>query len=161
MKAKAKKRVVLRKKHTKSTKPKPLVSKLRAVNIKSKNRIKANKKRNKIAKQIVSKKTARKKDGKFVKGHKNISPGRPQGTCRTEELDQAIREVQSEPRRKNWLKSLIRRSYKDTTLAVAILNRKFPVLKQVELTQKYTGGYAALTPAEACKKMDLATMGKK
>ena len=45
----------------------------------------------------------------------------------------AIREVEAE-KGKLWLKSLIKKSYDDTQLAVALLGRLFPQMKAIEMS---------------------------
>ncbi|KKM98893.1 hypothetical protein LCGC14_1153310 [marine sediment metagenome] len=49
--------------------------------------------------------------------------------------------------------------YKDNTLAVALLKKIMPDVKQIEVIKKYEGGYADMTPAEAAAQMDAATTG--
>jgi len=75
------------------------------------------------------------KNGKFAKGHSGNPNGKPKGTKNTYSivlLTKAIAEVQKEPKNKNWLKHLIRESYTDHTLAIAILRKLMPDLKSVE-----------------------------
>ena len=42
---------------------------------------------------------------------------------------------------------------------VALMRKILPDMKQVEVMRKYEGGFADMTPAEACKQMDKATIG--
>jgi len=44
---------------------------------------------------------------------------------------------------------------------VAVMRKILPDMKQVEVTKRYEGGYADMTPAEAARKMDEATVGIK
>ena len=52
-------------------------------------------------------------------------------------------------------------AYKNPQLAIALLKKTIPDMKQVEVIKKYEGGYSDLTPAEACEEMDKATLGDK
>lgn len=56
---------------------------------------------------------------------------------------------------------LAKKAYEDHTLAVALLKKIMPDMRQVEVIRQYEGGYATMTPAEACAAMDAATMGEK
>ncbi len=44
---------------------------------------------------------------------------------------------------------------------IALMRKMLPDMKQVEVIQKYEGGYADMTPAEAAAEMDKATTGEK
>lgn len=97
----------------------------------------------------------RNKQGQVQKGSAGIGGGRKAGTSRVDELNRAIAEVEREKGdgQGEWLKDLIRRSYIDTTLAVAILSRKFPVLKAIELHQTQHTDEDRAAAAEIRKKI--------
>lgn len=56
---------------------------------------------------------------------------------------------------------LAQQAYNDHTLAVALLKKIMPDMRQIEMVKQYEGGYADMSPAEACAAMDAATMGTK
>lgn len=62
---------------------------------------------------------------------------------------------------KNIYDWLAEKAYEDHTLAIALLKKIMPDLRQQETIVKYEGGYAEMTPAQACEAMDRATLGDK
>lgn len=60
--------------------------------------------------------------------------GRKLGNSKSDRLEAIIAEVSAEPRRKEWLKDLIRRSYKSESLSIALLNKLYPSMKSVEIS---------------------------
>jgi len=79
----------------------------------------------------------RNKNGQIVAGSGGLKGcGRPKGSfsgVKSKQLEQAIAEVEGKEKF-NWLEEVIIRSREDTTLAVAILARRYPVLKSIEQT---------------------------
>lgn len=74
--------------------------------------------------------------GQLQKGSAGLpGAGRHTGNSKADRLEAIIAEVSAEPKKKEWLKALIRRSYKSDTLAIALLGRVYPALKAIELRQ--------------------------
>ena len=99
----------------------------------------------------------------FKKGDK-----RPEGAgCKKGEkhasalkdLNEALRKAQAEHDGLSLVQSICDRAYNDGPLAIAILRKVLPDLKQVEVTKDYEGGFAHLTPAEIAAEMDGLTVG--
>ena len=61
---------------------------------------------------------------------------------------------------KNIYDWLAEQAYKDHTLAVALLKKIMPDMRQVEVIKQYEGGYADMSPSDACAAMDAATLGE-
>lgn len=72
--------------------------------------------------------------GRIQKGSASIGGGRKAGYSKADRLEGIIAEVSIERGKKEWLKDLIRRSYKDTQLSIALLGRLFPALKAIEVS---------------------------
>jgi len=71
--------------------------------------------------------------GQLQRGSAGIGGGRHAGNSSIDELNCAIAQAEREKgKNADWLVDLIKRSWKDTTLAVAILSRKFAALKSIE-----------------------------
>ena len=91
--------------------------------------------------------------------------GRPKGTSNRfnlTDLKKAMDKAAKVNGGKTLLESMCERAYKDNMVAVAILRKMLPDLKQVEAVIDVVNvGYALLSPAEACAAMDKATIGKK
>lgn len=51
--------------------------------------------------------------------------------------------------------------FADNTVMIALMRKLLPDMRQIEVIKQYEGGYADMTPADACKAMDAATMGEK
>ncbi len=99
-------------------------------------------------------------DGTLKPGHPALpGAGRPPGVNR--EIEDALIRAEVRNGDKSLLDNVCDRAYEDTPLAIALLRKRYPDMKQVEVIRKYEGGYADLSPAEACEKMDAATIGEK
>ena len=101
-----------------------------------------------IPTEEMKSKVKRDKNGRIIKGGGSNGGGRPKGSSlhnlRVNELTAAITEVELEEiknskttkgkkdRRTTWLKHLIKKSYDDTSLAIALLARMYPALKSIE-----------------------------
>jgi len=101
----------------------------------------------------------------FEKGHEKIG-GREKGTPNKapgpdKELEDALCRAKGKHRDVSLIESVCDRAYGDTPLAIAVMRKMLPDMRQVEVVRKYEGGYAEDTPAEACEKMDAATIGEK
>lgn len=95
----------------------------------SKKLSKADKKKKKIAAKVK-----RGKDGKLLPGTGSLNPAGPgKSVIYRSNLLAAIREVEA-AKGKLWLKTLIEKSYEDTTLAIALLGRLFPQMKAIEMS---------------------------
>lgn len=82
----------------------------------------------------------RNKKGYFVKGGCPNPAGRPPvGSTKLDELLKSISRVESK-KKKKWLDHIVEKSYTDTALAVAILNRMIPVLKAIEISGSLSAG---------------------
>ena len=89
----------------------------------------------------------RNRKGQIISGSAGLpGAGRHTGTSKADRLEAIIAEVSAEPKRKEWLKDLIRRSYKSDALAIALLGRVYPALKAIEQTN------IQADPAESRKK---------
>lgn len=78
----------------------------------------------------------RNRKGQVQRGSAGLpGAGRKTGNSKSDRLEQYISEVSAEPKNKEWLKDLIRRSYHSESLSIALLNKLYPSLKAVELTQ--------------------------
>lgn len=99
-------------------------------------------------------------DGTFGKGD---DPDRNTTGSRgpNKELLSALAEAKKKHGNVSLIQNVCDRAYEDTPLAIAILRKILPDMKQVEVTRKYEGGYAEMTPAEAAAQMDKATVGEK
>lgn len=96
--------------------------------------------------------TERAKNGRLLPGS-NLNPaGRGHSEQRRTALLLAIREVEVVVG-KPWLADLIKRSYSDSQLAVAILGRLFPQLKAVEMTSSVDDSMADEEAAEMREEM--------
>lgn len=145
MKAKEKDRVVSRKKHIKISKRKSQSIKNKPVSIREKpvcvfkrKAVNDNKKQVNNSRKPVR----RNKNGHILSGSGSNGGGRPKGSlsgARLSEIKQAITRVELERRKSvkkrkftKWIDHQIDKSYDDTTLAVAILNKIHPTLKSIE-----------------------------
>lgn len=54
---------------------------------------------------------------------------------------------------------LAQQAYNDHTLAVALLKKIMPDMRQVEVVKKYEGGYSQMSPAEIAEEMMKKTIG--
>lgn len=100
----------------------------------------------------------RNENGQFAEGNPG-GPGRPPGVNR--EIEDALTRAKGRHEDVSLLDNVCDRAYDDTPLAIALLRKRYPDMRQVEVIRKYEGGYAEDTPAEACEKMDVATIGEK
>lgn len=96
--------------------------------------------------------------GQFIDGNPG-GPGRPLGVNR--EIEDALIRARGKHDDVSLLDNVCDRAYDDTPLAIALLRKRYPDMKQVEVIRKYDGGYANMTPAEACEQMDKSTVGDK
>jgi len=91
--------------------------------------------------------------------------GRPKG-CKNRftlgDLKKALDRAKEAHGGVSLIDHLCNKAYEDNAVAIAILKKMLPDLRQVEaLVDVKAIGFAALTPAEACASMDATTMGKK
>ena len=152
MKGKRNKCVINRKKQSK-TKNKSQNTKKKPVNAKSKKPVSDSKKRVRSSRKptaAMKSRVKRDSNGHILPGSGSNGGGRPVGstsTARVEELKASISRVELEripvetgkgksrsktKARGKWLDHQIRKSYEDTSLAIAILSRLYPALKAVE-----------------------------
>jgi len=100
--------------------------------------------------------------GQFKPGQSGNPAGKPKG-CKNKfslkEFYAALEIVEAE-KGVSFLEHCIMRAYVDNTVAVALLRKLLPDLKQVTATlERHEGLYAAMTPDEAAAAMDVDTMG--
>ena len=100
----------------------------------------------------------------WVKGCEGPNPkGRPKGSKNRfspKTLEDALKKAQDKHGGVSLIDHLCGKAYEDNKLAVAILKKMYPDLKQIEaLIDVDFGGYAGLTPAESAAEMDAATVG--
>lgn len=98
----------------------------------------------------------------FEKGHKKIEgsgckKGQKHSTA-AKALKDAM-QLAEEKKGISLLDSICQRAYDDGPLAIAILRKLLPDLKQVAVERHYEGGFAEMTPAEAVAEMDKLTIG--
>jgi len=102
---------------------------------------------------------------KWKKGTSANPKGRPKGAKNKyglTDLHKAMDKAAKNHDGQTLLENFCERAYSDSQCAIAILKKLLPDLKQIEATVEHgTVGYAIMTPAETCKAMNKATVGKK
>lgn len=132
----------------KSKLAKPKQSKPDSSNKKPVKRYKAPPGTTNIPTEEMKAKVKRRANGTIIKGGGSNGGGRPKGSSlhnlRVNELTREITQVElemikesrtkkgKEGKRYKWLQHLIRKSYDDTSLAIALLARMYPALKSIE-----------------------------
>lgn len=151
VKASVKKRITDRKRKTNVIKNKSQSAKKKPVVVRSGKPVGGNKKRVGTSRKptdVMKRNVKRDANGCIIAGSGSNGGGRPTGstsTARVEELQASISRVELErvptekgkgrnktKARGKWLDHQIRKSYEDTSLAIAILSRLYPSLKAVE-----------------------------
>lgn len=92
------------------------------------------------------------------------TPGRRKGALGKFSLAHFTRALKREAK-KSGIKSaydhVAQQFFTDNTVMIALMRKLLPDMRQVEVIKQYEGGYADMTPADACKAMDAATVGEK
>ena len=101
----------------------------------------------------------------WAKGESGNPAGRRKGSKNKfsiADLQKALNRAKKKNNGVSLLDHVCENAYKDNHLAVCILKKMYPDLKQVEARRDIAQvGYAALTPEQACAQMDADTVGKK
>lgn len=98
-------------------------------------------------------------DGTWKEGVSGNPAGKPPGV--NKEIEEALGRAKGRHENTSLLDNVCDRAYEDTPLAIALLRKRYPDMKQVEVIRKYEGGYAEMTPAEIAEEMTKATIGEK
>ncbi len=98
----------------------------------------------------------------FEKGREKTG-GREKGTPNKTNMEvrDALERAKGNHEDVSLLDSVCNRAYNDGPLAIALLRKMYPDMKQVEVVRKYEGGYADMTPAETAAAMMKDTIGEK
>lgn len=101
----------------------------------------------------------------WTKGKGGNPGGRPKGSKNKFSIADLVKALNRAKEKNNGVSLLdhvCENAYKDNHLAVCILKKMLPDLKQVEaLIDVEQVGYATLTPEQACAQMDADTVGGK
>lgn len=101
----------------------------------------------------------------WVKGKAQNPAGRPKGTKNKfslAHLQRAMEKAKKTHSGQSLIESMCERAYTNDHVAIAILRKMLPDLRQVDaIVDVGTIGYACLTPEQACADMDAATIGTK
>ena len=101
----------------------------------------------------------------WVKGVSPNPKGRPKGSKNRfslSDLQKALDKAKAKHKGVSLLDHICSRAYESDIMAIAILKKMLPDLKQVEAAVDVAlGGFAAMSPDEAAIQMDAATVGKK
>jgi len=75
------------------------------------------------------------------------------------ELEKSFKKAKKAHGGVSFLDYLTDLAYQDHVVAIALLKKLMPDMRQIEVMKRYTGGYADLTPQETIAEMLKATMG--
>ena len=100
----------------------------------------------------------------FKKGEINNPKGRPKGTSNKwsiEKLQCSLAKAAALNNDVDFLDHICQKAYSDNALAIMIMKKLLPDLKQIEAVIAPSGYWASKTPDECVEDMDNATLGEK
>jgi len=101
-------------------------------------------------------------DNRFEKGVSGNPAGRPKGSKNkfsAAQLQKAFARAKKKNKGVAFLDHVCNQAYKDNALAIALLRKLLPDLKEVKTIGDSPIGWAILTPSQVVEQMDQLTMG--